>query len=110
MGDKNERLVVIDIRVTDAGKVPPSFYLDPLVQDALRTAIRTAVVLNGKKVPPGCDPIYGPVKGTTAAAYAKLGVAQANFARALRKELPSLIVLWLLLSITLIGFLLWRGY
>lgn len=107
---KEEQLVVVDIRITDSAKVPPAFYLDPEVQAALRNAVRTAVVLNGKRVPPGCEPIYGPPEGTSAAAAVRLAVAKSNFARAVAAELPRLIALWLLLSATLIGFLLWRGF
>ncbi len=93
MGD--EELAVVDVRITDAGKVPPRFYLHPDVQDALRAVVRSEVVLNDKKCPPGTEPIYGPVKGTTAAQAVKVRVAGNDFVRALLKEWRVLVLIYI---------------
>lgn len=94
MSDRKEELAVVDIRITDPAKVPPRYFLDPAVQQSLREVIRTEVVLNDKKCPPGTEPIYGPLKGSSAAAAAKLALAKSNFGRAIAKDWRTLVLIY----------------
>lgn len=109
MSKKNEDLVIVDVVISDIGQIPPVYFLNGEVVDTLRAVIRTDVVLKGASVPPGCEPIYGPPKGTTLAAGVKIAVARNNLWRALVKELPSLIVLWILIMVGLVAIVIWRG-
>lgn len=99
----------MDVRIADVSNVPASYFLHQEVVDALRNVIRTEVVLKGAKVPPGVDPIYGPPVGTTMAAGIKLAVARNNLWRALVKELPLFVVLWMFGMLALFVYLIVRG-
>lgn len=106
---KKDNLAIVDIQVNEPAKIPPRYYLDPGVQEALRRAIRMDVVINGKKWPIGTTPIYGPTYGSGAAAAVRLRIARSVFFRSIMRELPGLIVVYLGLLATALVFLLVRG-
>jgi hypothetical protein len=106
---KKDSLTIVDIVVSEPSKVPASYYLNAGVQEALRKAIRTDVVFNDKDCPPGTSPIYGPPRGATGAGYFRFRVARSDFFRAIMRELPGLIAIYVALVATILIFMLVRA-
>lgn len=105
---KKRKLAIVDVRVNEPSKVPPRYYLDPTVQEALRLTIRTDVIVNGKKCPIGTAPVYGLSAGSGPAAAVRFRIARSDFFRQIMRELPGLIVVYVALIFTALIFLLVR--
>lgn len=109
MSKKDKDLVIVDVVISDIGQIPPVYFLNGEVIDTLRAVIRTDVVLKGAGVPPGCEPIYGPPKGTSMAAVVKVAVARNNLWRALLRELPALMLFVFVGMLGIVFYLILRG-
>lgn len=103
---KNEgALPVVDVRIEDPGLIPGGYFLEKEVLDALENVIRTDVVINGKPVPTGARPVYGP---DLLASKQKL--AQKNLVRVIKKESWSFFVFAILTGVAMgITILLMEG-
>jgi hypothetical protein len=56
---KPEDLQVIDIRLLDLSAVPPRYFFTSEIANAVYHRIRDDVLINGAKIPAGCEPVYG---------------------------------------------------
>lgn len=71
MTQKKDDKVIIDIRITDVGSLPPQYFLHDAVIAALRDVVRSDVVVHGNPLPPGAQAIKGHPKGPKALEAAK---------------------------------------
>ena len=55
---KKHKKVMVEINITDIGKLPPQYFLGESVLLALTNAVHDDVINKGKPVPPGAQPIW----------------------------------------------------
>lgn len=82
---------VIDIRLQDVGLIPGKYFLHDRVIEALESVIREDVLIKGSKVPTGTTPVYGPLKGTSAEAFAKVNVLSRGLFVQLWRNAPAVL-------------------
>lgn len=108
---KEPPLSIVDIRLDDPALIPGKYFLNHEVIRTLENVIREDVVLKGAKLPRGCHPIYGPLKGSHAEAVARLNVASRGLFRQVMAELPQILLIGTTAAIvfTLISYALGRA-
>ena len=94
MKKKGDYSEVIDIRIDDTGKIPAKYWLHPDVLESVRRVVRDDVVLNKRRVPPGCAPLWGAPAGTMQGDIDRLRASVDNFWRHFRRDLPAFMVAW----------------
>lgn len=89
---KQNKVVPVDVRITDVSKLPPKYFMHENVIEALRLAVRSDVVAHEKPVPPGAQGVFSAANGMLAR-NVRLAMAKEGLGRWIRKRGPTLFVI-----------------
>lgn len=104
MTQSKDEKVVIDVRITDVGTLPPQYFTHDAVVAALRDVVRSDVVVHGNDVPPGAEAIKGHPRGPMAQSAAKRQLT-FELKHAVKRDWPLFLVIWL--SVVSTALILW---
>ncbi len=103
---------VVDVQIDEYGLLPPKYFMYPDVLELVRRRVRDDVVAHGERLPAGCRAQYA-VRGSMAAATAKLDAAKRDASQAIlqviKDNLALIIVLYGLASMAVLIFLIVKG-